>query len=96
LAPCALSPRNDVALPDIFPCITGSDLACLLDLTCPREIERECHCAAGLRTLRFRSQPLSGVRLLLISDVTDMRSQEMRLRQMALLQLVGRIAGGVA
>ena len=62
----------------------------------PQELERNCLYDSSLHTLRFRSQPSSGVRLVMVSDVTDMRTHEIHCRQIALLQLVGRIAGGMA
>ncbi len=83
-------------LTEVFECLTQADLACLLDLTTPLEFERDCFFEGSLHTVRFRSQPSSGVRLVLVSDVTEMRSLEIRRRQTALLQLVGRIAAGVA
>ncbi len=83
-------------LMEVFPCVNQAQLECLLDLAAPREFECDCFYDGALHTLRFRSQPSSGVRLVLLSDVTDLRSLEMRQRQIALLQLVGRIAGGVA
>lgn len=96
LAPRAIPERGDVTLRDIFLCLTERDGAHLLDSRHPREIERHCAYSHGLRTLRFRSQPAEGVILILVSDVTDVRFQEMRQKQLAQVQLVGRIAGGVA
>ena len=85
-----------MALGEVFPGLTADDMDRLLDFRQLNEIERDCVYAHGLRTLRFRSQPSEGVMLVLISDVTDMRSQEIRQRQVAQLQLVGRIAAGMA
>ena len=85
-----------VTLRDMFSCLTDLDMECLLDFHQLREIERDCVFTHGLRTLRFRSQPSEGVILVLLSDVTDMRSKEIRQRQIAQLQLVGRIAAGMA
>ncbi len=96
LLPRQIRDLKRLRLTEAFHCLSQADLVCLLDLTTPRELERNCFYDGALHTLRFRSQPSSGVRLVLVSDVTDMRSHEMRLRQIALLQLVGRIAGGVA
>ena len=81
---------------DVFDCLSKEDIGCLLDLTVPQELERNCLYDSSLHTLRFRSQPSSGVRLVMVSDVTDMRTHEIHCRQIALLQLVGRIAGGMA
>lgn len=83
-------------LTSLFACVTASDLAALLNLKIPHEFERECFYDNQLHTLRFRSQPSSGVRLVLICDVTETRFRETRQRQLALLQLIGRIAGGMA
>lgn len=96
LLPTLVANIEATLLTDLFPCVSRKDLDCLMDLSAPRELERDCAESGVLRTLRFRSQPSSGVRLVLISDVTDTRSEEIRRRQVALLQLVGRIAGGVA
>ncbi len=96
IAPRVVPADVFVSLQDVFPCLTDLDMECLLDFRQLREIERDCAYTRGLHTLRFRSQPSEGVMLVLISDVTDMRSQEIRQRQIAQLQLVGRIAAGMA
>ncbi len=96
LAPQAIPPGAAASIQQAFPCLTDEDLRGLLDLSQPREIERDIACAHGLRTLRFRSQPSEDIRLVLISDVTEIRSQEILRQQVALQQLVGRIAAGVA
>lgn len=96
LAPRVMTERVAVTFQEVFPSLTDQDRAYLLERGQPREIERDCVYAHGLRTLRFRSQPSEGVILVIVSDVTDMRSQEILQKQTAKLQLVGRIASGVA
>ena len=83
---------------DAFPCLTAEQERTLLDATEPQEVE----CISrgegrqGLHALRFRSQPSDDMNLILVSDVTGMRAEEMRDRQIARLQLIGRISRGVA
>ena len=68
----------------------------LFALRRPREIER-IHLFGGMvRVWRFRSQPAEDIDLLLVSDVTERREQERIERQAAILQLIGRVARGVA
>lgn len=83
-------------LREYFPCLTAADVDKLIFNALPQEVEcvsREPH---GLRALRFRSQPSEDMTLILVSDVTGVKAQEMRGRQVARLQLIGRIARGVA
>lgn len=96
MAPRVMPSRVAVGLRDIFPQLTEADMERLLDANRLRELERDCVYTGGLRTLRFRSQPAEGVILVLVSDVTDLRSHEIRRRQIAQLQLIGRIAAGMA
>lgn len=96
LAPHALPTHKAIMLSEIFACVKEQDMGQLLDPLQPREIERDCIYSHGLRTLRFRSQPSEGLMLILVSDITAHRSQEIRKRQIAQLQIVGRIAAGVA
>lgn len=96
LVPEAMKERQPVDLRDAFPCIRTQHAERLLGSGQPCEIQEDCVYSQGLRTLRFRSQPSEGVILVLVSDVTEARSQEIRQKQTAQLQLVGRIAGGVA
>ena len=79
-----------------FPGLTRQDGELLISSGSPREIYVDSLYPGGLRALRFRSQPSEGIVLLLVSDVTESRLVERRRRQIAQLQLVGRIAGGVA
>lgn len=96
LVPHALSSRKTVMLREVFACLTEDDMHQLLDPFQPCEIERDCIYSQGLRTLRFRSQPSEGLMLILISDITARHSQEIRKRQIAQLQIIGRLAAGVA
>ncbi|MBI2438142.1 MAG: hypothetical protein HYV36_04940 [Lentisphaerae bacterium] len=96
LVPQAWPARKTIRLPDIFPCLAEQDLPRLLDPVEPQEVERNCVYREGLRILRFRSQPTEGLILILISDITERHAQEIRQRQVAQLQIIGRIAAGVA
>ncbi|MBU4366937.1 MAG: hypothetical protein KKF10_07345 [Verrucomicrobia bacterium] len=96
LVPHALPSRKTVMLCDVFACLTEQDMHQLLDPFQSREIEKDCVYSHGLRTLRFRSQPSEGLMLILISDITAHHSQEIRKRQIAQLQIIGRLAAGVA
>lgn len=96
LAPHSLTARKAIVLSEIFACLTRQDMDQLLDPLQPYEIERDCVYTHGLRTLRFRSQPSEGLMLVLVSDITSHRSREIHKRQIAQLQIVGRIAAGVA
>ena len=94
----ARSIESKVQVVDVFPCLTVEQERTLLDAVEPQEVEcvsrGEGH--QGLRALRFRSQPSEDMNLILVSDVTGMRAEEMRNRQIARLQLIGRISRGVA
>lgn len=96
LAPYLIPERGPITLGELFPSLLPQDSMALLESGPPCEIERNIVSPLGLRTLRFRSQPSSGVQLVLISDVTNLRTEEIRKRQVAQLQLIGRIAGGMA
>ena len=80
----------------LFSCLTGEDAILLLDAVVPQEVERVSRDNSGLRALRFRTQPSEDMILVLVSDVTNRKAQEMRERQAAQLHLIGRIARGVA
>ena len=92
--------RKDIGhgatLSDLFPCASAEDARLLLHTGRPSEVERVCKGTGGPLTLRFRSQPSEDETLIFVSDVTDQKHTEMRQRQVALLQLIGRIARGVA
>jgi len=96
MAACSIESR--VRVVDAFPCLSEEQERTLLDAAEPQEVE----CVSrgegtqGLRALRLRSQPSEDMNLILISDVTGMRAEEMRTRQVARLQLIGRISRGVA
>lgn len=79
-----------------YPFLRESDEEVLMDPVSPQEVEAVAATEKGMRALRFRSQPHEDMTLLLISDVTGLKAAEMRARQSARLQLVGRIANGVA
>ncbi|MDD5678253.1 MAG: histidine kinase dimerization/phospho-acceptor domain-containing protein [Kiritimatiellae bacterium] len=96
LAPHALSSGKTIMLLDVFTGLTEEDMHQLLDPFQPREIEKDCVYSQGMRTLRFRSQPSEGLMLILISDITTHHSREIRKRQIAQLQIIGRLAAGVA
>ena len=83
-------------LRDLFPILTAEQEALLLGGREPQEVDCLQPEPAGLRALRFRSQPSEDIQLILVSDVTQRKTEEMRSRQMATLQLIGRIARGVA
>ena len=80
----------------VFPCLRGEEAEVLMNMQGPQEVECVSRDGDGIRALRFRSQPSEDMNLLLISDVTSKKSEEMRTRQIARLQLIGRIARGVA
>ncbi len=93
LAPGAA--RNHT-LAEVFPGLKPDDVEALTATDSPTEVERDAEIATGVRTLRFRSQPSAGLRLILISDVTSQKAEETRRQQIARFQLVGRLARGVA
>ena len=84
------------ALAGLFPSLTEEDLKHLLNRQSPSEVEVACRHPSGLRMFRIRSQPGGGMILAFISDITEMRAESKRRQQFAKLQLLGRIAGGVA
>ena len=84
------------SLHDYFPYLSEDDLAWLEDTTTPQEVECVSREPNRLRAYRFRSQPSEDINLILVSDVTRQKADEMRGRQVARLQLIGRIARGVA
>ncbi|MFA5043248.1 MAG: histidine kinase dimerization/phospho-acceptor domain-containing protein [Kiritimatiellia bacterium] len=96
LVPHGLPANKAVVLRDVFVCLTEEDMCQLLDPLRTREIEKDCVYSHGLRTLRFRSQPSEGLILILVSDITTRHVQEIRKRQIAQLQIIGRLAAGVA
>ncbi len=83
-------------LPQLFPSLSGKDIATLLDRSAPSELECSVMRGDAVRTLRLRSQPSSGLTCLLVSDITAMAAQQAHRRQLARLQLIGQIARGVA
>lgn len=87
---------RQVMLREMFPMLSEGDVNLLLDLGGPNELQKELFDVGGKRMLRFRSQTAAGIVLVLISDVTKMTLRELREQQMARLELIGRIARGVA
>lgn len=83
-------------LRDYFPYLSEDDLTLLEDAVEPQEVECVSREPDRLRAFRFRSQPSEDINLILVSDVTRQKADEMRGRQVARLQLIGRIARGVA
>jgi two-component system cell cycle sensor histidine kinase/response regulator CckA len=81
---------------DLYPGLTRQDLARLTDHALPQEVEVVLSRGHGRRVLRFRSEPGEGLTQVLISDVTAGRARELKARQSANLQLIGRLARGVA
>ncbi len=96
MAPRPIPAGQTLSLRDVFVCLSDEDVRQLLDPTQPNEVEAACVYPHGLRTLRFRSQPSESLALLLVSDITARHSQDLRRRQVAQLQVIGRIAAGVA
>lgn len=84
------------ALLEAYPYLKEADKKTLLDPLSPQEVEAVAVVGKGLRALRFRSQPHEDMTLVLVSDITGVKAAEVRARQAARLQLVGRIANGVA
>ena len=83
-------------LREYFPYLSEDDLTLLENSAVPQEVECISREPDRLRALRFRSQPSEDMNLILVSDVTRQKADEMRGRQVARLQLIGRIARGVA
>jgi len=96
LAPGHIAVGKKDAINTIFPSLTEEDTRRLLNRNSPCEIESEYLHSSGLRILRLRSQPVEGLILVLVSDITEMHAANIRQQQTAKLQLLGRIAGGVA
>jgi signal transduction histidine kinase len=80
----------------VFPCLSADDETLLLSSRAPTELERVFTSHGEARMLRYRSQPLEGMTLVLLSDVTAMTAQRRHNRHVARLQLIGQIARGVA
>jgi signal transduction histidine kinase/CheY-like chemotaxis protein len=81
---------------DLFPCLDKDKMESLLGATAAREVECVYRQGQSLKALRFRSQPAEDVTLILVSDITGVKAEEMRAQQIARHQLIGRIARGVA
>ena len=94
----ALFPNGgkEALLTEVLPGLAPADLARLRDSDHPTELEVEAPSDGGRRTYRLRSLPSAGLWLVMISDITAHKAEELRRRQTARLQLIGRIASGVA
>jgi signal transduction histidine kinase len=84
------------SLRGVFPCLSGDDVSALVDPEGAQELERASRRGHGLYSLRFRSQPSADMTVVQVSDVTAVKTRQMRDRQLGQFQLVGRIARGVA
>ncbi|MBU1908684.1 MAG: hypothetical protein KJ726_01400, partial [Verrucomicrobia bacterium] len=89
-------PGPKSGLRDLFTALSVEQVNLLLGRGEPQEVECITREPEGLRALRFRSQPSEDIQLILVSDVTQRKTEEIRTRQVATLQLIGRIARGVA
>ena len=89
-------PEERTPISSLFPCLSDNDVKTLLDKHHTSEIEREFGSPDNPRIIRFRSQPSTGLNLVLLSDVTSMNAEQERTRQRARLQLIGQIARGAA
>ncbi|HPA78953.1 MAG TPA: histidine kinase dimerization/phospho-acceptor domain-containing protein [Kiritimatiellia bacterium] len=88
--------RKGTALEVIFPFLSAEDVNTLMVTSGPHEVEKQFASAGGPHVWRFRSQPMEGMALIMISDVTSRRAKELRERQIATIHMIGRIARGVA
>ena len=83
-------------LADAFPCLSIEDASSLADPDGTRELERVSRRGHALYSLRFRSQPAPDMTVVQVSDVTGVKSRQLRDRQLGHFQLIGRISRGVA
>ncbi len=88
--------KTVVHLASLFPDVAEEDVRRMLKSSGPQEILTQSSHLGTERTYRLRSQPVSKLFLLLVSDVTAMRAQQMRHEQITRLHLIGRVARGVA
>ncbi|MGD9873204.1 MAG: histidine kinase dimerization/phospho-acceptor domain-containing protein [Kiritimatiellia bacterium] len=88
--------RKGIPLAEIFPDLTAEDINTLMVTTGPHEVEKKFVRSGMQKIFRFRSQPMEGMALIMISDITSRMAHERRQRQMASLHMIGRIARGVA
>ena len=87
---------EEIRLDDLFPCLTFEDVESLLLPNRSMEVERVLRSGQALYSLRFRSQPSTDMNVIVVSDVTAMKSRQLRDMQISHFQLIGRIARGVA
>ncbi|NQT92131.1 MAG: hypothetical protein HQ559_05165 [Lentisphaerae bacterium] len=93
---CGREPVADEPMGELFPQLKPEDLSLLLGSSGPNEVECPLTRDGDTRIIRFRTYPSEGLSLILLSDVTTMRTRRRRSRQAARLQLIGQIARGVA
>ncbi len=92
----AHSDTEEIRIDDLFPCLTFEDVESLLLPNRSMEVERVLRSGQALYSLRFRSQPSQDMNVIVVSDVTAMKSRQLRDMQISHFQLIGRIARGVA
>lgn len=88
--------RDYLDLAQAYPCLTADDVDRLVTSSRIREVERVARDGHSLFSLRFRCQPASGFRIILVSDVTAAKTRQMRDSQTGHLHLIGRIARTVS
>jgi len=88
--------EKNTDLAEVCPYLSNNEITLLLLSTEPAEVERSIIMNGTTRTLRFRSNPSEDLRVITISDVTDMNAQQAYNRQKARLQLVGQLGRGMA
>jgi PAS domain-containing protein len=89
--------RGRRRIEDLFPCLTSEDVEGLVARREPYEVERALRGVDGtLQALRFRSQYSRDARVVLVSDVTAAKTRQARDLQRNHLQILGRLARGVA
>ena len=94
---CEDAPDERAPLAALFPCLTQGDLGSLVHQREPYEVERAFRRGDGeLRGLRFRSQHTGDASLILVSDVTAAKARQVQDLQGNHLQILGRMARGVA
>jgi signal transduction histidine kinase len=81
---------------EIFGVLTDDDIQALIESHVPEEFERQIEHPGGNRQYRFRSQPSEDMKLIQISDVTEIDRQQQQHRRVARLQLIGQISTKVA
>lgn len=94
---CGDAASGRVSLAELFPGLTTKDRDGLLGRQNPYEVERAFRRDDGVLVgLRFRSQHTGDASLILVSDVTAARTRQAQDLQSSHLQILGRMARGVA